>query len=88
VFVTSPFVLLSGLDVHFSRPLSQRKRYVFPFMFSTVLLFLSADCSPTDGLSRGPELLIDYGKQFQPMITIGEYTDLFLTIMIGNGGHF
>ena len=29
--------------------------------------------------------LIDYGKQFQPMITIGEYTDLFLTIMIGMG---
>ena len=29
--------------------------------------------------------LIDYGKQFQPMITIGEYTDLFLTIMLGMG---
>src|SRR5262249_10367237 len=25
------------------------------------------------------------GKQFQPMITIGEYTDLFLTVILGLG---
>jgi sec-independent protein translocase protein TatC len=31
------------------------------------------------------DFLIGYGKQFQPMITIGEYTDLFLTIIIGLG---
>jgi sec-independent protein translocase protein TatC len=31
------------------------------------------------------DFLISYGKQFQPMITIGEYTDLFLTIIIGMG---
>jgi sec-independent protein translocase protein TatC len=31
------------------------------------------------------EFLIGYGKQFQPMITIGEYTNLFLTIIIGMG---
>src|SRR6201987_3428708 len=29
--------------------------------------------------------LIDFGKKFQPMITVGEYTDLFLTIVIGMG---
>src|SRR6185312_5822910 len=26
-----------------------------------------------------------YGEQFKPMITIGEYTDFFLTIIIGLG---
>src|SRR5205823_4597761 len=31
------------------------------------------------------DFLIGYGRQFQPMITIGEYTDLFLTIIIGLG---
>ena len=31
------------------------------------------------------EFLIGYGKQFQPMITIGEYTDLFLTVILGLG---
>jgi sec-independent protein translocase protein TatC len=29
--------------------------------------------------------LIDFGKQFKPMITIGEYTSLFLTIILGMG---
>jgi sec-independent protein translocase protein TatC len=31
------------------------------------------------------DFLIGYGEQFKPMITIGEYTDLFLTIIIGMG---
>jgi len=31
------------------------------------------------------DFLIGYGKQFQPMITIGEYTDLFLTVILGLG---
>jgi sec-independent protein translocase protein TatC len=29
--------------------------------------------------------LIGYGQQFQPMITIGEYTKLFLTVTVGLG---
>src|SRR5205807_9546944 len=29
--------------------------------------------------------LIEFGKQFQPMITIGEYTQLFLSIILGMG---
>ena len=29
--------------------------------------------------------LIAFGKQFQPMITIGEYTQLFLSIILGMG---
>src|ERR1700752_3862787 len=31
------------------------------------------------------DFLIGYGQRFQPMITIGEYTKLFLTIIIGLG---
>ena len=31
------------------------------------------------------DFLIGYGQRFQPMITIGEYTRLFLTIIIGLG---
>jgi sec-independent protein translocase protein TatC len=31
------------------------------------------------------DFLVGYGKQFQPMITIGEYTNLFLTIIVGLG---
>jgi sec-independent protein translocase protein TatC len=31
------------------------------------------------------DFLIGYGQQFQAMITIGEYTKLFLTIIVGLG---
>src|SRR5205823_11342865 len=34
------------------------------------------------------DFLIGYGKQFQPMITVGEYTDLFMTIILGLGAVF
>src|SRR5882672_6079851 len=51
------------------------KRYVVPFMISTVGLFIAGG-------------LIGYSVQFKPMITIGEYTDLFLTIIIGLGAIF
>ena len=86
LFVASPFVLYQvwlfispGLYRH-------EKRYVFPFMFSTVFLFLAGGYFGYRLVyPQALEFLIGYGKQFQPMITIGEYTDLFLTIIIGMG---
>src|SRR6185295_5609095 len=54
--------------------------------FSTVLLFLSGGLFAYKMVYPAAlSFLIDYGKQFQPMITIGEYTDLFLTIILGLG---
>lgn len=86
LFVASPFVLYQiwlfispGLYRH-------EKRYVLPFMFSTVGLFLAGGYFGYKLVyPQALEFLIGYGKQFQPMITIGEYTDLFLTIIIGMG---
>ncbi|HUJ94969.1 MAG TPA: twin-arginine translocase subunit TatC [Terriglobales bacterium] len=86
LFVASPFVLYQvwlfispGLYRH-------EKRYVMPFMFSTIALFLSGGVFGYKMVYPAAlNFLIDYGKQFQPMITIGEYTDLFLTIIIGMG---
>ncbi|MBV9482786.1 MAG: twin-arginine translocase subunit TatC, partial [Acidobacteria bacterium] len=82
LFVTSPFVLYQvwlfvspGLYRH-------EKRYVMPFMFSTVALFVSGGIFGYKIVYPAAlDFLISYGKQFQPMITIGEYTDLFLTII-------
>jgi sec-independent protein translocase protein TatC len=55
-------------------------------MFSTVALFLSGGIFGYKIVyPEALNFLISYGKQFQPMITIGEYTDLFLTIIIGMG---
>jgi sec-independent protein translocase protein TatC len=31
------------------------------------------------------DFLVGYGQRFQPMITIGEYTKLFLTVIVGLG---
>jgi sec-independent protein translocase protein TatC len=86
LFVASPFVLYQvwlfispGLYRH-------EKRYVFPFMFSTIGLFLAGGYFGYRLVYPAAlDFLIGYGKQFQPMITIGEYTDLFLTVILGLG---
>ncbi len=86
LFVASPFVLYQvwmfispGLYRH-------ERRYVTPFMFSTVGLFLAGGVFGYKIVyPQMLNFLINYGKQFQPMITIGEYTDLFLMIIIGMG---
>ena len=86
LFVTSPIVLYQVWMFISPGLYRNEKRYVFPFMFSTVLLFLAGGLFAYKMVYPAAlTFLIDYGKQFQPMITIGEYTDLFLTIMIGMG---
>jgi sec-independent protein translocase protein TatC len=65
------------------------RSYVVPFMFSTVLLFVGGGYFGYRLVyPQALEFLIGYGKQFQPMITIGEYTDLFMTIILGLGAVF
>ncbi len=86
LFVTSPFVLYQVWAFIAPGLYRHEKRYVTPFMFSTVILFLAGGYFGYKLVyPQALEFLIGYGKQFQPMITIGEYTDLFLTIIIGMG---
>jgi sec-independent protein translocase protein TatC len=86
LFVASPIVLYQ-LWLFISPGLYRNeKKYVFPFMVSTVGLFLAGGLFGYKMVYPAAlDFLIGYGKQFQPMITIGEYTDLFLTIIIGLG---
>ena len=86
LFVASPIVLYQ-LWLFISPGLYRNeKRYVFPFMVSTVGLFLAGGYFGYRMVYPAAlDFLIGYGKQFQPMITIGEYTDLFLTIILGLG---
>ena len=85
-FVASPFVLYQiwlfispGLYRH-------ERRYVMPFMFSTVGLFLAGGVFAYKMVYPAAlDFLIGWSAQFKPMITIGEYTDLFLTIVVGLG---
>src|SRR5579871_227447 len=86
LFVTSPFVLYQVWAFISPGLYRNEKRYVMPFMFSTVGLFIAGGIFGYKLVyPQALEFLIGYGKQFQPMITIGEYTDLFLTIIIGMG---
>jgi len=86
LFVACPFVLYQ-LWLFVSPGLYRNeKRYVMPFMISTVGLFLSGGYFGYKLVYPAAlDFLIGYGKQFQPMITIHEYTDLFLTVILGLG---
>lgn len=86
IFVSSPFILYQ-LWLFISPGLYRHeKRYVGPFMLSTIGLFLAGGYFGYKIVYPAAlDFLIGFGKQFQPMITIGEYTDLFLTIIIGLG---
>jgi sec-independent protein translocase protein TatC len=86
LFLASPLVLYQVWMFISPGLYRSEKRYVFPFMFSTVGLFLAGGLFGYKIVYPAAlDFLISYGKQFQPMITIGEYTDLFLTIIIGLG---
>lgn len=87
--LASPFILYQ-IWLFISPGLYKReKRYVVPFMAATVGLFLSGAFFGYHYVYPGAlEFLIGYGHQFKPMVTIGEYTDLFLTVILGLGVTF
>jgi sec-independent protein translocase protein TatC len=62
------------------------KRYALPFLLSTVSLFASGGLFGYKMVYPASlDFLIGYGQRFQPMITIGEYTKLFVTVILGFG---
>src|ERR1700675_623672 len=86
LFVTSPFVLYQVWLFISPGLYRNEKRYVLPFMFSTVALFLAGGYFGYKlVLPQALVFLIGYGKEFQPMITLSEYSGLFLTIIVGLG---
>src|SRR6202161_919338 len=86
LFVASPFVFYQ-LWLFIAPGLYRaEKRYVLPFLLSTVGLFMAGGLFGYRIVYPASlDFLIGYGQRFQPMITIGEYTKLFLTITIGLG---
>lgn len=86
LFLTSPYVLYQ-LWMFISPGLYRReKRYVVPFMVSTIALFTGGGYFGYRIVyPRALDFLIRFGSQMQPMITVGEYTKLFLSIVLGMG---
>lgn len=86
LFLTSPFVLYQVWAFISPGLYRNEKRYVVPFMVSTVSLFLAGGYFGYRLVyPQALDFLIGFGRQFQPMITIEKYTDLFLVIIIGMG---
>lgn len=89
LFLASPFVLYQVWAFISPGLYRHEKRYVMPFMCSTVFLFLAGGAFGYFVVYPAAlKFLIQYSWQFMPMITISEYTDLFLVIIIGLGAIF
>jgi sec-independent protein translocase protein TatC len=86
LFLASPLVLYQ-VWLFISPGLYRReKRYILPFLVFTVGLFLAGGYFGYRLVYPAAlDFLLGYGEQFKPMITIGEYTDLFLTVILGLG---
>jgi sec-independent protein translocase protein TatC len=86
VVLASPFILYQvwlfispGLYRH-------EKKYIIPFMLATVGLFLSGCLFGFKIVYPAAlDFLINQGQQFKPMITVGEYADLFVVLIVGLG---
>jgi sec-independent protein translocase protein TatC len=86
LFLTSPFVLYQVWLFISPGLYRNEKRYVMPFMASTIALFTAGGYFGYKIVyPRALEFLIGFGTQFTPMITISEYTSLFLSIVLGMG---
>jgi sec-independent protein translocase protein TatC len=86
LFVTSPFVLYQVWMFISPGLYRNEKRYVVPFMISTIGLFLAGGFFGYRVVyPQALAFLVHFGRQFQPMITISEYTSLFLSIILGMG---
>src|ERR1700687_444018 len=89
LFVASAFVLYQLWCFISPGLYRNEKRYVMPFMVSTVALFLAGGYFGYKlVLPAALVFLIGYGKDFQPMITLTEYSSLFLTLIVGMGAIF
>ena len=86
LFLTSPFVLYQVWMFISPGLYRKEKKYVVPFMVSTIALFsLGGIFGYKFVYPYALTFLINFGKQFQPMITVGEYTQLFLSVVLGMG---
>ena len=86
LFIASPFVLYQVWAFVAPGLYRHERRYILPFLFSTVGLFLAGGAFGYKMVYPAAlDFLIGYGAQFQPMITIHEYTTLFLTVILGMG---
>ncbi|HEY0307723.1 MAG TPA: twin-arginine translocase subunit TatC [Acidobacteriaceae bacterium] len=90
IILASPYILYQ-IWLFISPGLyTNEKRYVVPFMGATIGLFLLGAAFGYYYVFPGTlHILIgDFGKAFNPVITIEEYTNFFLSVIVGLGVTF
>jgi sec-independent protein translocase protein TatC len=86
LFAASPFIFYQVWLFIAPGLYRSERRYVLPFVIGTVGLFIAGGLFGYKLVYPASlEFLIGYGQRFQPMITIGEYTRLFVIIIVGLG---
>jgi len=89
IFVASPFVLYQVWGFIAPGLYKSERRYVGPFMISTVGLFVAGGFFAYKVVyPQALTFLVEFSRQFTPMITINEYIELFMTIVLGLGAVF
>jgi sec-independent protein translocase protein TatC len=88
--IASPFILYQVWLFISPGMYSHEKRYVWPFMGITVVLFLAGTYFGYRFVLPGAMkfLVEDIGKNFTHMITIEDYTGFFLAVILGLGVTF
>lgn len=84
--VACPFVLYEVWLFISPGLYATEKKYVVPFMTATVGLFLAGAFFGYHWVYPGTlDFLLTFNANFRPLIEINEYTDLFLTVILGLG---
>lgn len=88
--LASPFILYQVWLFIAPGLYQKEKRFVVPFMAATVGLFLVGAAFGYFYVLPGALriLIVDFGKDFNPVVTIEEYTGFFLSIILGLGISF
>jgi sec-independent protein translocase protein TatC len=90
LILASPFILYQVWLFIAPGLYQNERRFVIPFMAATVGLFLAGAAFGYFWVLPGAMqiLIIDFGKNFTPMVTIEEYSSFFLSIILGLGISF
>jgi sec-independent protein translocase protein TatC len=88
--LASPFILYQVWLFIAPGLYQKERRFVVPFMAATIGLFLGGAAFGYFFVFPGALkiLIFGFGKDFNPVITIEEYTGLFLSIILGLGVSF
>ncbi len=88
--LASPFILFQVWLFIAPGLYKKEQRFVIPFMAATVGLFLSGAAFGYYWVLPGALqiLIVNFGHNFTPMVTIEEYTGFFMSIILGLGISF